>query len=439
MIGALIVTTFVNLTAYLLLLLILQYLCLAHLELTHKNLAVCILGSGFFLFISQLFLSETFSGFWLVFLLCFASIFIFSKKRIIDSLLFFIAFLLYTTFRVMPTMLIQMLFPALNGFFTLFGLNISIISTTIDCIGLIALFILRHKTYQSTYSSHLRTKEIIFSILLPFFCFIILALMSKAQNTVFPYNLMWNIITTATFITGFLYYFYILREAYLRPYRETVARTQTAYLRTQLDAMQDLKNREEDVHKLRHDLRNHLSVIEGLCAQGQYNKVLSYTCKLNNSYIGNSPALTGNEIADTIFHAKKKLAQEAGIDFTFEGTLSGLHSLSEPDICGLLANAYDNALEACHGQEHAYIHTKANTTKNHTYIEIRNSIPRKIQIRNQKLKTTKADKPNHGYGIEIMKQLTYKYHGSLHISSSDTEFVLELILLTPTSIKYPYE
>ena len=105
--------------------------------------------------------------------------------------------------------------------------------------------------------------------------------------------------------------------------------------------------------------------------------------------------------------------------------------MSDPDVCGLLANAYDNAIEACISQEHAYIHTKANSTKNHTFIEIRNSIPKRIKIHHNSLKTTKGDKYNHGYGLEIMKQIAHKYHGSCEISSSNTEFTLIFKLITP--------
>ena len=43
---------------------------------------------------------------------------------------------------------------------------------------------------------------------------------------------------------------------------------------------------------------------------------------------------------------------------------------------------------------------------------------------------TKEDKYNHGYGIEIMKQIANKYHGSCDISSTDTEFVVEITLVT---------
>ena len=181
---------------------------------------------------------------------------------------------------------------------------------------------------------------------------------------------------------------------------------------------------------MRHDLKNHISVIESLCAQGNYTEVLSYTSKLGSSYFTGNQPISGNKIADTILYTKTKSAKDAGIDFTFEGDLSALDALSEPDICGLLANAYDNAIEACLTQEHAYIHTKANTTRNHTYIEIRNSIPKKIKIHSNQIKTTKEDKYNHGYGIEIIKQIASKYHGSCEITSTNTEFILAIKLIT---------
>lgn len=82
-------------------------------------------------------------------------------------------------------------------------------------------------------------------------------------------------------------------------------------------------------------------------------------------------------MTDLVVRAKMKVCEGHGITFTFQGSLSGFDTLEAPDICGLLSNAYDNAIEACLSQENAYIHTKVSTTRNYTVVQIVNSIEKR--------------------------------------------------------------
>lgn len=430
MIGAMLITTLINLITFLILILILQYLCSAHMNLSHKNLILCTMIAAVSMIVTQLFDWKPLCDYTIL-VVYFGAILILSRKRLIDLLLSILAFLLYTSIGVLPLFAVEYLFPDLNDTICLLSVEYSAISLIIDITMLTALLGIHFITRKYAYHSRLHPKEILLSIILPFFSLMICAILHFNVGDSPAITLTWQICMTLLFIAGYAYYFYNLIESRVRGYREITARTQTAYLKTQLDSLQDLKEKEKDVQKMRHDLKNHLSVIESLCVQGNYNEVLAYTSKFNCSYLASSQEISGNKIADAILHTKRKAAQDARIEFTFEGTLAHLDTMTEPDICGLLANAYDNAIEACLTQEQAYIHTKAHTTRNHTYIEIRNSIPKKIKIRSNQIKTTKEDKYNHGYGIEIMKQIANKYHGSCEISSSSTEFILTIKLITP--------
>ena len=431
MIGAAIITTFLNLIAYLIVILILQHLCFAHMNLSNKNLIICTIVATVAMLGTQLLDMETICNY-VIYIMYFGTILALSSKRLIDLLLSILAFLLYMALSVIPLCIIEYLFPGLNITLNLSGVEYQAAGLIMDIVTLIILLGIQYITCKYTYRPHLSAKEVLFSIILPFLSLMICGMLHLTIGDSLLVTLIWQTSLTLLFIASYTYYFYLLIDSRARGYREITARTQTAYLKTQLDSLQNLKEKEKDVQKMRHDLKNHISVIESLCAQGNYTEVLSYTSKLGSSYFTENQPISGNKIADTILHTKTKSAKDAGINFTFEGGLSALDALSEPDICGLLANAYDNAIEACLTQEHAYIHTKANTTRNHTYIEIRNSIPKKIKIHSNQLKTTKEDKYNHGYGIEIMKQIARKYHGSCEITSTDTEFIVEITLLTTT-------
>lgn len=125
-----------------------------------------------------------------------------------------------------------------------------------------------------------------------------------------------------------------------------------------------------------------------------------------------------------------KICEERGIDFTFTGALSGFDALDAPDICSLLSNAYDNAIEACMSQENAYIRTTVHTTPNHTAIQIVNSVSKKVSIRNNRAASSKRDKAAHGYGIDIMRRIAYKYGGSCTLHCDKREFTVKIVVLT---------
>lgn len=429
MLGSVLVTTFLNFIAYLILILILQYLCHAQMNLSRRNLMICIIVAVCSMSATDFFCSEEISSNTII-VLYFGTILVLSRRRIIDLLLSLVAFFLYVAFCLIPVEMITHIFPKIDYPISPFGVDYSVLSLLMDLTVLAMLCGIRYITNKYSFQAQLSLKELLISIILPFISLLAYTIVFLAGGVSLSATLFWKISMSMLSVAGYVYYFYTLIDTRVRAYNEINARTQTAYLKAQLDSLQNLKEKEKDVHKMRHDLKNHLTVIESLCAQGQYDKVISYTGNLSCSYLTSSCPISGNKIADTIIHTKMKTAQDSGIEFTFEGTLSGLDALSEPDICGLLANAYDNAIEACLSQEHAYIHTKARVTRNHTYIRICNSIPQKLRIKNNQLKTTKDDKYSHGYGIEIMKQIAHKYHGRCTISSTDSEFILEIMLIT---------
>lgn len=430
MTGALIFTSLINLTSYLILILILQYLCNAHLRLSNKNLILCSLSALFFIVATQFFCSEQF-GFYLIFILYYATILILSYKRFTDILLSFIAMLIYTSLGVIPTMMLKSLPITLNDNITIFGVHTTLSSSGLDIIMLASLLFLRNILHKYHISLKFNFKEILLSLLMIYLAFMALVFMylnNASSRKVTLASSFWSIFLLIAFLVSIIYYVYIIVESRIKLYHEYVERSQITYLTTQLDALQYLKEKEDSTRKLRHDFNKHLSVIQTLCVEGRFDEVRAYSAELSSTFPTASTPISGNNIADTILTTRKKIAEDNSISFTYEGSLSRLDILSAPEICSLLANAYDNAIEACSKQTNAFIHTKANTTNHFTSIEIRNSVNKKPRIHGNRIATTKPDKKNHGYGIAIMEQIVKKYHGQLTISSTKSEFILKIIL-----------
>lgn len=419
-----------NIVAYWILILMMQYVCSAHMVLTKKTVWICT-GMNIPVFL----LFQNYAEI-CVPLLVAATVLLFSNRKLKDLLLFFPAFTIYLILTIIPESMVDVLIPEAKTRVLVGGYPLSIVGCIVDIILMSLLILLRHVLLKYEIRVRLSKKEIFSCIGVFFFSMIDGAFLLAANYSAMRpgYRYIWKIIFIGAFIFCVGAFLFSLIESRVRIYRKTLSRSETEYLRIQLDSLQDIKENEEQVKQLRHDLSNHLTIIQSLCDDGNYDEIRKYTEHLRDDIVlPGSDVLTGNRVADLVVRSKLKIAKEHGIDFTFHGSLANLQFMDAPDICGLLANAYDNAIEACLPQENPYICTNVSSTRNYTVIQITNSVTGKISVRGNHISTTKKDKSSHGYGIDIMKRIAHKYNGSCTLSSSDSEFFVKIVLLvTPT-------
>lgn len=430
--GDFIIRVVINLTGYWILILMMQYVCAASMELGRRNVAIgsCIsvLGTWIARFCPAPY--EYLVG---VLAVIFLSVLLFSKRRGSDLLRFFPAFSIYFFLDVVPCALMEELLPEAMLRPVIKGTPLTLVFILTDGVLLALLLILRHVQIRYRVRTYFSLREMLGGIALLFFAFIdgaFIVMLNRIQYTPLFFFLL-VIIFVGGYVLAVGYFLYSLIESRVRIYRQTIARCETEYLRLQLDSLQEAKENEAEVRKMRHDLNRHLAVISSLCEEGKYEEIRRYTEQLGQGMAHiNDKILTGNQVADLVMASKRRACEAYGIAFDFTGTMKNLDVMEAPDICGLLANAYDNAIEACLAQERGYIRTKVRTTENYTVIEIINSVERKVPVRGNRAATTKKDRKAHGYGIEIMKQIAQKYNGSCTISCDGKEFGVKIVLLT---------
>ena len=429
-----------NTMEYWILILLMQYVCAAHMEINRKNAGIgtCISVLGTVIATFCPFPGESIAGVVAkIFIGMVAgillSVLLFSKKRLTDMLRFFPAFSIYFFLDTVPSGLIEEFLPEAMLHPVISDTPLTPLYVLSDGMLLVLLLILRRVQIRYRVRIYFTAKEILGSIAMLFFSFIdgaFIVMLNRINYTpVLYYTLV--VIFVGGYALGVGYFLYSLIESRARIYRQAVARCETEYLRLQLDSLREEKEDEAEMKKMRHDLNKHLAVISSLCAEGNYEEVRKYAEQLSQSMAHiNDKILTGNQVADLVVAAKRRACEEYGIDFAFTGTMQNLNAMTAPDICGLLANAYDNAIEACLVQTEGYIRTEVRTTRNYTVIEIVNSVEKKVAVRGNSVATTKKDRKTHGYGIEIMKQIAQRYSGSCTICCNGKEFCVKIVLLT---------
>lgn len=429
--SALPIQSAVGLMEYWILILLMQYVCAAHMDLRKRSVAagscIAVLGTAAAAALNG---SYTFIAAMLAEIVL--TVLLFSRKRFSDLLRFFPAFGIYFFLEVVPEALIQELVSPTLIRFDLGDTSLELLSILTDVTLFALLLVLRHVQVKYRITVYFSAKEILGSIALVFFSLVdgaFIIMLDRAQYEPGAY-FTFVVIFVGGYVFGVGYYLYSLTESRIRIYRQTMARCETEYLRLQLDSLQEEKENREWVSKMRHDLNNHLAVISSLCQEGDYEGVRKYTDQLGQRTVRpDIRILTGNQVADMVVASKRKICEAHGIGFEFSGSMENLKTMDAPDICGLLGNAYDNAIEACLGQAGAYIRTRVNATRNYTAIEIVNPVKGKVSVQGGRASSTKKDKKNHGYGIEIMRQIAGRYHGSCAIHCDGREFTVKILLL----------
>lgn len=190
---------------------------------------------------------------------------------------------------------------------------------------------------------------------------------------------------------------------------------------------QGLQQQEDQVRQIRHDLRNHLTVIEGLLEKSDVPGATQYVTRLTGS-----PALRGtrhfcdNKAANVVLCAKVAAMEQMGIHADFCAALPQKLSVADTDLVALLGNALDNAIEGVQNTEEKKISLRCKVDKGLLMLRVENAVGGKIH---RNFSTTKSDKATHGFGLPGMREIAQRYHGTLNASIEDGRFVLLVCLM----------
>ncbi|SFO33610.1 GHKL domain-containing protein [Pseudobutyrivibrio sp. UC1225] len=189
-----------------------------------------------------------------------------------------------------------------------------------------------------------------------------------------------------------------------------------AFTYQQRDLFEEKLRIEEDTRCFRHDIKNELYIIKGLCDQKRYKELEEYIDEILDSetFFSIKNVYSGNRTLDILLNAY--LNKLKGIlDIKVKGKVDDNLSVSDRDLCLIFANLLSNAVEAASvSGDNPWIRIKFIQGKQSLTIFVENSISRERveEIKNLlDLRTTKEDTRLHGYGIEKVKRYTEKIGG----------------------------
>lgn len=183
-----------------------------------------------------------------------------------------------------------------------------------------------------------------------------------------------------------------------------------------------LKQEQTQLRTLRHDLRNHVAAIQGLLEQGKQTEITAYLTQLSDSpALDSGKQYTANEAANVVLSSKAAQITAAGLIPDFEAILPVMLPIPAPELCALLSNALDNAMEGAAKSENQTIQLRVRVEKGVFMLQVKNAIGGTV---NSDLSTTKQDSTQHGFGLASMGEIARRHGGSLEAVAKDGRFTL---------------
>ncbi len=103
--------------------------------------------------------------------------------------------------------------------------------------------------------------------------------------------------------------------------------------------------------------------------------------------------------------------------------------IADTDLCALLGNALDNAIESARRAQDRKIIVRCRVEKGLFMLQVENAVSGEVH---PNLETTKADKTAHGFGIAGMREIAARYGGTLDARSRAGRF--ELVACFPLEL-----
>ena len=196
------------------------------------------------------------------------------------------------------------------------------------------------------------------------------------------------------------------------------------YLRQQFAFYQDLAEkqaqREKEISVIRHDIANHMNVMEEMQKNEEGQELLKKLDKANRS-------MTGIPVLDCLIREKASLCEKEGISFEREGGAIGETKITEYEFVSLFANLLDNAIEAARETEDKSVKLSVEKQQGFLKITVSNSKLAKHKPIENDFKTTKKDKKNHGLGSRIVRDIA-EVHGG-RVSYHDEGEQMRVVVL----------
>lgn len=211
-----------------------------------------------------------------------------------------------------------------------------------------------------------------------------------------------------------------------KSYEQSSMEYQNKIIEKQVDEVQNIYN---TMRGWRHDYHNHLQTLKAHLSMKNYELANLYLTELEKDLDSiNYLVESGNVNLDAILNSKLSYANTKEININYKATVPNILTLKDIDLCVLIGNLIDNAVEACEKIKNSdkFIRLYIGIFKEQLYISITNSTNEFIRKLDDEYFTNKRG--NHGHGLKRINKIVEKYNGYINRKNEPGVFVTEILL-----------
>ena len=179
--------------------------------------------------------------------------------------------------------------------------------------------------------------------------------------------------------------------------------------RLQMEYYQQLKERQEEIRALWHDIKKYILAMQAVAGRGNSEELHKIVRDATDAFERSKNISTiGNPVVDALLNQCLHTAEENGIKVTLDVTIPEVLSISPLSLSILIGNTFDNAIEACCGlpPEQRKIHLQLRKQYRSLFYRLDNpysDISRSLRVGS-----------HHGYGLKNVKRVVKESDGDFY-------------------------
>ena len=186
----------------------------------------------------------------------------------------------------------------------------------------------------------------------------------------------------------------------------------------------------DEVRKTKHDMKNNMIYLQNLLkanpeeAEKYLEKFIGKTTKKTDAF-----SKSGNFSIDSMLNYKNMIAKSKGLSLILEEQTPINLPYENSDLCVILGNLLDNAIEAAENSENKEIDVRIVYVKNKLKITVKNYYTGKIKKdTGGNFISTKSDTKNHGIGLQSVTRIVDAYGGVMEVRTDHSVFQVDIII-----------
>lgn len=206
---------------------------------------------------------------------------------------------------------------------------------------------------------------------------------------------------------------------------------QTKYINSLKDYYKTAEINDREIRKLHHDIKNHLSILSRLIESQKYNEADAYLSQMNktsSAMLSQAKKLprVGNSIINALL--EQKICEYPSVNIEYEGAAGENMKIEEFDLCTIVGNLLDNALEYSAKHKLDKVSFRIYHEKESLLLYITNDTAEAIDVKRLGSFSSKSGK-NHGLGITSARDAVRKYNGTMAYCQKETQLTAKVQIL----------